>query len=486
MKPIPNRPTNRPTNRPIKPATSVIVLSFSIMLFGFLFYTEIGANLFKKSHLDQIRVKGELVVLTRNAPTIMYEGRSGPEGLEYDLIRDFAEYINVTPTFVVKTDTVGILKSFVSGEGDLAAAGLTQTVAREKVFSFGPQYQSVEQQVVCRRGSVIPANLAELKNVRLWVTAASSYVGTLTTLKAADAELIWNETDAYDTEQLLQHVWEKKIDCTIADSNIVAINRRYYPELVIAFNVSEPERHAWILPKGATELQQALNQWFEYYRTSGELEATLERNFGYVDSFDYVDTQRFKKQIRRRLPKYKKYFMKAGDKYSLPWTLIAAQSYQESHWRARAKSPTGVRGIMMLTQPTAREMGVKWRLNPKTSIYGGAKYLRKLMRKLPPEINEPDRTWFALAAYNVGMGHLKDARGLAVELGKDPDIWNDMADVLPLLAQKKYYKNLKYGYARGREPVLYVKRIRNFQDILEREISIEALETKTPKTKEKS
>ncbi len=458
-------------NRPVKTSTAVIVIAFAAMLFGFLFYTEIGAHLFKPSYLDQLRAKGEFDVLIRNAPTIMYEGKDGPEGLEYDLIMDFAEFINLKPNFIVKPDTASILESFVKGQGDIAAAGLTKTKDRQQVFSFGPEYQSVQQQVVCRRDGNVPKNTADLVNVSLWVTASSSYVGTLKKLKQKHPELVWNDTDAYDTEQLLSQVWEKKIDCTIADSNIVAINRRYYPELVVAFNISEPEPHAWLLPKGAEELKLVINQWFDFYQSSGELEAVLERNFGYIDSFDYVDTQRFKKQIRKRLPRYQKYFVKAGEKNSIPWTLIAAQSYQESHWRARAKSPTGVRGIMMLTQPTAREMGVKWRLNPKTSIFGGAKYLRKLMNKLPPEIEEPDRTWFALAAYNVGLGHIKDAMKLAVELDKNPNKWSDLSDVLPLLSQRKYFENLRYGYARGHEPVLYVQRIRNFQDILERHIT---------------
>jgi len=470
------------TNKKIKKTVSIWVLGIVAVPLGFLFYTKIDANLFKDSYIDQIRSKGEITVLTRNAPTIMYEGRNGPEGLEYDLIKDFAEFIDVKINFVVKPDTLSILNSFRNGEGDLAAAGLTQTPEREAEFSFGPQYQTVRQQVVCRRGGVVPKNVTELNNVRLWVTAASSYAASLQKIKKTDPNISWNSTDAYDTEQLLKQVWDKKIDCTIADSNIVAINRRYFPELVIAFDISEPEPHAWILPKGATEFQHVLNHWFTFYRSSGELEATLERNFGYIDSFDYVDTRHFKKQIRQRLPKYKKHFMNAGAKHNIPWTLIAAQSYQESHWRAKAKSPTGVRGIMMLTLPTAREMGVKWRLNPRTSIYGGAKYLRKLMRKLPEEIKEPDRTWFALAAYNVGMGHIKDARILAKEQGKNPNKWSDMATVLPYLSQRKYFEKLKYGYARGNEPVLYVKRIRNFQDILEREIELETRQTAGPET----
>ncbi|MDH3326010.1 MAG: membrane-bound lytic murein transglycosylase MltF [Gammaproteobacteria bacterium] len=478
MKPI--------VNLYVKSSTALISIGVSVVVFIFLFYTETGLGLFKETHLDKIRAKGQLDILIRNAPTIMYEGRNGKVGLEYDLISDFAEHLDVTPNFIVKSDTVGILQGFINGEADIATAGLTQTTVREKIFYFGPQYQSVEQQVVCRRDSIVPATPSDLKNTRLWVTAASSYVGTLKQLKEADPELSWNETDAYDSEQLLQHVWEKKIDCTVADSNIVSINRRYYPELVVAFNITDPEPHAWLLPMGASDLQKVLNQWFEFYKSSGELQATLERNFGYVDSFDYVDTQHFKKQIVKRLPIYKKHFQNAAKKEGLPWTLIAAQSYQESHWRARAKSPTGVRGIMMLTLPTAREVGVKRRLDPKTSIFGGTKYLKKLIRSLPLEIQEPDRTWFALAAYNVGMGHMKDARKLAVELNKDPNIWNEMAEVLPLLAQKKYYKELKYGYARGREPVLYVKRIRNFQDILEREMIEESLRTAALKNESES
>ncbi|HEY5648079.1 MAG TPA: transglycosylase SLT domain-containing protein, partial [Nitrospiria bacterium] len=118
--------------------------------------------------------------------------------------------------------------------------------------------------------------------------------------------------------------------------------------------------------------------------------------------------------------------------------------------------------------PTAKEVGVSNRLDPEQSVRGGAKYLDNIRRRLPEEMAEPDRTWIALAAYNVGMGHVRDARELARRLKKDPDQWSSLSEVLPLLSQKKYYKTLKHGYARGREPVLYVNRIRNYRDILEK------------------
>jgi membrane-bound lytic murein transglycosylase F len=150
--------------------------------------------------------------------------------------------------------------------------------------------------------------------------------------------------------------------------------------------------------------------------------------------------------------------------------LLAAQAYQESHWNPRARSPTGVRGIMMLTQITAREVGVTNRLDPRQSIFGGARYLARMRARLPEDIAEPDRTWLALAAYNVGWGHLKDARELARELGLNPDHWRELREALPLLAEPRYYEELKYGYARGTEPVRYVQRIREYRHVLEREI----------------
>ncbi|WP_294967121.1 transglycosylase SLT domain-containing protein, partial [Sulfurimonas sp.] len=151
---------------------------------------------------------------------------------------------------------------------------------------------------------------------------------------------------------------------------------------------------------------------------------------------------------------------------SIPWLLLAAQSYQESHWNPKAKSYTGVRGMMMLTQATAKQVGVKNRLNAKESIEGGAKYLSRIEKRLPPEIKGKNRWAFTLAAYNVGMGHIHDAQILARKLNKDPYLWTDMKKVLPLLSQKKYYKSLKNGYARGNEPVKYVESILYYLDII--------------------
>ncbi|WP_018954072.1 membrane-bound lytic murein transglycosylase MltF [Thioalkalivibrio sulfidiphilus] len=421
--------------------------------------------------LAAIEQRGELVVLTRNAPTTYYFDRDGePAGFEYDLISGFAAQLGVTLRFVIKDSIDEIVRALAAGEGDLAAAGLTRTSRRQEQFLFGPAYMQVQQQLVCRRGGPAPANLEGLSDVSLMVTASSSYVERLEELREQFPELAWEERADLATEQILEKVWNREVDCAVADSNIVAINRRYYPELLVIMPLTEEEPLAWMLPPESRGLARAIERWFVGMEDEGLLTVLNGRYYGHVEIFDYVDLARYQRRIRSLLPRYRPHFEAAAEAHELSWTLLAAQAYQESHWNPSARSPTGVRGMMMLTLRTASELGVDNRLDPVQSIHGGARYLADLRRRLPESIQEPDRTWIALAAYNIGMGHIFDARGLARDLGRDPDRWVEFREVLPLLAQPQYHRNLRFGYARGNEPVEYVRRIRNYEDILVRSL----------------
>ena len=428
------------------------------------------------SRLDRIRAKGELVVVTRNAPTTWYEGRDGPAGFEYELIQAFAAHLGVTPRFEIRDNLSEMLPLLEQGEVDLAAAGLTRTDERERRFLFSRPYMQVRQEVVCRRGGATPRDIDDLADVDLVVAAHSSYEERLRELKATYPALHWRSDPERNSEGLLEQVWLGKVECTIADENIVKINRRYFPELAVRFAISEPQPLAWVMPPDAGRLAAAVNDWMAGFLDSEAFKALEEKYYGYIPDFDFVDIRAFKRRIRSRLPKYRKLFEEAARIYDFDWTLLAAQSYQESHWNPRARSPTGVRGIMMLTLTTAKEMGIKSRLDPVQSIMAGTRYLYRLRKRIPDTVPEPDRDWMTLAAYNVGMGHLRDARVLARRLGKNPDLWRELREVLPLLSRKKYYKTLKHGYARGWEPVLYVRRIRNYQDILIRTLKLAARE----------
>lgn len=197
---------------------------------------------------------------------------------------------------------------------------------------------------------------------------------------------------------------------------------------------------------------------------NGVLLALDDKYYGHIEEFNYVDTRMFIKAIENKLPKFQPLFEKYG--HDIDWRLLAAISYQESHWDPKARSYTGVRGMMMLTLPTAKQMGIKSRLDPEQSIQGGAKYFKQLIERMPARISSPDRLWFALASYNIGLGHLNDARAITKAQGGDPDRWVEVKERLPLLKQKKYYKKTRYGYARGDEPVNYVENIRRYYDTL--------------------
>ncbi|BCO30201.1 membrane-bound lytic murein transglycosylase F [Thiohalobacter sp. COW1] len=418
--------------------------------------------------LASIRESGKLVVLTRNAPTTWYIGRDdAPTGPEHDMVEAFAAHLGVEAEYRVKAGVPEILQALEAGEGDLAAAGLTRLDSRREQFAYGPAYQDVTQQVVCRRDNVQPETVEELVGLELEVIADSSYSRRLQQLRQDHPRLEWQETAERTTEELLRAVWERELDCTVADSTIVDINRRYFPELITPMNLARAQSLGWMLARGNDSLQRAVHDWFEDFSASGRLASLQERYYGFFEVFDYVDIRTYIRRIDARFPEYRGLFRQAAEEYGLPYTVLAAQGYQESHWNARARSPTGVRGIMMLTLSTARAMGVENRLDPEQSIFGGARYLARMMERFSDEVTGEDRLWLALAAYNLGRAHMHDAQVLARRLDLSPHHWRDLKQVLPLLAKKEYYKDLKYGYARGTEPVRYVQRIREYRHVLE-------------------
>lgn len=422
------------------------------------------------NNLEKIKAKKRLDVIILNSPTVYYIGPDREMGFEYELLSSYAKEIGVDLNLSVVNTVDEALEMSKKGIGDITAAGLSITEAREKEFMFGPKYFMVQEQMICHkdmyRQKNFPKDMEDLTGLNVVVGKSTSYEQTLKSLEENYPEMKITYDAELSTQQLLEMVWKKEIDCTVSDSNIFAINQRYYPELSMAFVVSERKQLAWILPNDDKSLKNDLYKWINRCEQAGKMAELRDFYYSYLNLFDYYDTKVFHKRMKSRLPKYEKHFKEAADKYDIPWILLAAQAYQESHWNANAKSHTGVRGMMMLTQTTAKQLGIKNRMDPKQSIYGGAKYISQIEKRFGDEVKGMNRIAFALAAYNVGMGHLHDAQTLARRMNKNPHSWRDIKTVLPLLSQKKYYKQLKYGYARGSEPVRYVSAIQQYADII--------------------
>ncbi|MCP5277263.1 MAG: membrane-bound lytic murein transglycosylase MltF [Thiobacillus sp.] len=413
---------------------------------------------------------GELVVGMRNSPTTYYTDQAGePTGFEYDLAAHFAQKHGWRMRLVLEDDLEALLEAVRAGRVHMAAAGLTATEERKRRLAFGPAYGEVKEWVVCNANVQPPRSLVNMADLRLEVVAESSHADYLKSLARKYPDLRWVEIKTQGSEELLERVDLGLSDCTVSDSDSLAVAHNFHPNLRDAFVLRAGMPQAWAMRQGVdVGFSRKVSTFFRDIRKSGEVDTLRERYFGHVDRLRDADVIGILERRTTQLRELVAHFHEAQRETGLDWRLLAAIAYQESQWDAHAVSPTGVRGIMMLTEDTADRMGVKNRLDARESILGGARYIILLRDGLPEDIPEPDRTWLALAAYNIGQGHLEDARRLARKLGRDPDNWRDMKATLPLLARSQYNSTLKYGFARGGEARAFAENVRIYYDILSR------------------
>ena len=423
----------------------------------------------KRSQIEMIRDTGMVHVVTKSGPTTYQRNNEeGERGLEYELVRLFAAWLGVDFKLSLADSRQEITGLLVSGQADVAAAGLTRPLAPGDPLAFGPGFQWVTRQVVYRHGYIRTSSLAEIAPHRLHVTPNALTRDELDQLQDFYPDLILVMHEDKDDLELLEMIEYGEILYAVAWSNEVAYSRISLPELRVAFDLSNPEPLGWAVRRSVQDdsLIRAIRQFHDHIRSKGQLADLIERMYVFADKFDYVEARSFIDSYNDRLPELKPYFINAANEFGFDWRLLAAVSYQESHWKNSARSPTGVRGLMMLTQQTAQQIGISDRLDPVLSVYGGAKYLTILVDKIPDRIPDPDRTWFALASYNVGYGHLEDARVITQKNGGDPDSWVDVKKALPLLSEHKWYSQTRYGHARGHEPVKFVENIRKYYAML--------------------
>jgi membrane-bound lytic murein transglycosylase F len=408
---------------------------------------------------------GELVVLIRNGPTSFYVDAEGKyTGLEYDLVTLFAKQLGVKVKLVVAPRIADMPERLLKREAHLGVGMPANPVAGLK---FGPSYQALQPVLVRRTDSPAIKSLAQVGDGVLMT--GGMYVSTMKQQAKRYPGLRWHQAEYLDSEALVEKVANGLIDYAVADRHAVGVAENFYPNAEIGFDVGTPIPLAWAWADDmSSEFGKQVQSFFDGIRKDGTLAALVERYYGRVNRLQSVDASTFLSRRLSELPKYRSYFMDAEVRYGIDWRLLAALAYQESHWDPFATSAYGVRGIMMLTNDTADRLGVGNRLDPKESIDGGARYIESLKATLPPRIAEPDRSWLALAAYNIGTAHLEDARVLAQRLGKSPDKWVDLKTVIPLLRDYEYFSTLKFGFARGGETVIFVENVRSYYDILVR------------------
>ena len=417
-----------------------------------------------------------LVVVVYPGPTSWHDGPEGePRGFEHDLLMRFAADAKLPVRVVRAKDREDLAARLAAGEGHVGVGALYRPPdgapppapagsARPLAWTVG--FHAVEPVIISNSEGFRPRGWKDLAGASVAFVESARLDAGLAGVRAAHPDVRFVPATQPTTAALIAQVSEGGANYALVTSLNAAVARNIYLGFEVAFVAGPKLDLAWLVPSGNEALRQRLDAFLETSRRNGLVARLAERYFGHERSVPRIDAGVFQDRIRAVLPDYRKIFFEAQEATGVEWRLLAAIAYQESQWEPLATSETGVRGLMQLTEETARHLGVADRLDPRASAMGAARYLRDIKSRLPARIAEPDRTWLALAAFNIGLGHLEDARILAQKQKLNPDLWADVKKTLPLLALPEYYEQAKLGYARGGMPVVFVDRVRGYYDIL--------------------
>jgi membrane-bound lytic murein transglycosylase F len=433
-----------------------------------LYFITPVVNQHKFITLHKIVKAGEITIITRNAPHCYYIYRDEAMGFEYDLVKAFADYLGVGLNVKIIENWDGMVPALKKGNGSLIAAGIAITPKRKKQVAFSDGYMEIQQYVIAHRNAPIIKKIEDLSGKTIHVRKATVHQERLEELQRQGISLTVRQHKDAPAEELIQRVAEREIDFTVADSNIALLNRRHYPAAIMASPISNQQQLGWAVHPHSKQLLEKINSFFKSIKGNGQFDEIYSKYYGDVDEFDYVDLRAFHYSIKTKLSRYQPFIKAVAKKHGFDWRLIAAQIYQESHLNPWAQSHAGAKGLMQILPSTAQSLGVNDIYNPVENINAGVQHLKNLYDRFDGA-EEEDRLLIALAAYNVGHGHIEDARDLAADMKLNPNSWESLTKTLPMLTYQRYYRKAKYGYCRGTEPVDYIKQIMIYFDILKRQ-----------------
>jgi len=413
-----------------KKSACLISAIIAVLFIFSVCYCGCGEKQSSTNVLQSILKDGEITVCTRNNAHCYYLYREQAMGFEYELAKAFADYLGVNLKVKIAEKWEGMIPALMNGTGSFIAASFTIMPERKKLVSFSNAYMPIQQYVIVHRNNRSIKCPEDLAGKTVHIREGTSYEERLNLLKNKGIDLEIKLHDDLPTEELIRQVAEGKIEVTIADSNIALLNQKYYPKAVLACPISEQEFLGWAVNRNARNLLYRINCFFKTIKENGKFNAIYDKYYANIDDFDYVDMRAYHRRLKSRLPKYKEIIMEAADRHVFDWRLIAAQIYQESHFNPSARSSSGARGLMQLTRSTAKSLGVKEILNPEQNINAGVQHLEDLYNHFE-KAEGSNRLFIALAAYNVGQGHILDAQNIAREMNLDPNKWSSLAITLP-------------------------------------------------------
>ena len=439
----------------------------------------------KSTSLPPPEEAGEIVVIVRPGPAVYYPGPNGTlAGLDVELVREFATDKKMPLRFVLADSAAAVIAAVASGTAHLGAGGLfrpqpqtggelsapgggsTNAAIAKPDVTWTSGFATAEPVLIYNRDGYKPASWGDLDGETVaYADDDAAFAPEIAAARGAHPAISWQQLVA-PTAALISQVSDGTLSYAIVGSTAESLARNIYLDIDVAFPAGGAREVAWVVSPQYAKLRDDLDAFLARLRRNGTLARLVERYIPAGPQIQRIDAGVLHERVKTVLPQYRGLFHDAQERTNIEWRLLAAIAYQESQWDPSAMSETGVRGFMQITEETAKRLGVRNLLDPAENVLAAARYLRELKDKLPARIAEPERTWMALAAFNIGLGHLEDARILAQKQKLDPDLWTDVKKVFPLLALPEYFAQAKLGYARGGMPVAFVDRVRAYYDVL--------------------
>ena len=425
---------------------------------------------YKPSKLEMVRSTGVLKVVTDYNSTSYFIYRGQPMGYQFELLQELANYLEVKLEVVANNDLQEKFEMLNAGEVDLIAVNLTITKDRREFLEFTEAHTKTRQVLIQKKpenwqrlskDAVKDAMINEqldLAGKTVHVQRNSTYARRLRNLEEEIGDSIHIVETDEGLEQLIQKVASGEIDYTISDENVALVNKTYYDDIDISLPVSFSQNLAWAVDKESLGLKKVIDNWLVEFKKTKKYAVLYQKYFKNKRSSKIVESELFANQTGVISP-FDKEIKEYSESIGWDWRLVASMVYQESRFNPKAVSWAGAFGLMQLMPNTAKRFGVNQQSSSRQQIRAGVMFIKWLDNLYADISDDEERQKFVLGSYNVGPGHVMDARRLAEKHGKDPNVWNDNVETYLLKkSEPKYYNDpvVKYGYARGTETYKYV------------------------------
>ncbi|NOQ92826.1 MAG: transporter substrate-binding domain-containing protein [Flavobacteriaceae bacterium] len=435
--------------------------------------------------LDSIKKSGVLRAITTFSPTGYFLYRGQTMGFEYEMLTRLANRLNVQLEMVLAKNVDSVIPMLNRGEGDIIAMGYTITGNRKEEVSFTNPFLITHQSLIQKKPNNwrkmtadnikkhLATDIIDLLQDTVSVRKNTSYYMRLSDISNELGDTIYINILPGETtdEELIKLVADGKIKYTVIDNNIASIHKSYFPNIDVSTPISLSQRIAWAVRKNSPDLLVEINKGLSIIKKKPDYNVIYKKYFKNRRQFNKRLVSNYYTETTGKISKYDDIVKKYAIDLGWDWRLVKALVFQESQFDPNNKSWAGAQGLMQLMPATAIEFGVTDTNDPDQNIKAGIKYLKKMYDYWPEIPDSIQRIKFAMASYNSGFGHVKDAQKLAKKYNKDTLNWDNGVDEFILkLSKPKYYNDpvTKYGYVRGSEPHNYIieifNRYKNYTD----------------------